>query len=49
MVKSAEEDTALLANAQQKTKILLEEYINNIGEAVGKNYSIEWKYLSSTK
>lgn len=46
MVKTASEDKALLASAQQRAQILLEEYIKNIGNAVGKEYSIRWKYIS---
>jgi hypothetical protein len=47
MVLAASKDTALLASAQQRAQILLEEYIKNIGKAVGKEYSIEWKYLDT--
>lgn len=42
MVSTASKDTALLANAQQTAKKLLEEYIANIGKAVEKEYSVEW-------
>lgn len=42
MVSTASKDSALLANAQQTAKKLLEEYIANIGKAVEKEYSIEW-------
>lgn len=42
MVKEAKNDTVLLANAQERAKTLLEEYVNNIGNAVGKTYTIEW-------
>ncbi len=42
MVKEAKNDTVLLANAKERAKTLLEEYVNNIGNAVGKNYTIEW-------
>ena len=47
MVKTASEDTALLASAQQRAQILLEEYIGNIGNVTGKEYSVEWKYIKS--
>ena len=40
-------DTALLSSAQQRAQDLLEEYVQNIGEAVGKNYTIQWVYLDS--
>jgi len=45
MVNSASADSALLASAQQRAQTLLEEYVENIGTAVGKEYSIEWKYV----
>lgn len=41
----AEKDTAALANAQQRAQILLEDYVNNIGNLIGKEYTIEWIYL----
>lgn len=44
MEKAASEDTALLANARQRAQKLLVDYVNNIGEAVGKQYQIEWVY-----
>lgn len=47
MVKAAAEDKALLASAQQRAQTLLEEYVKNIGNAVGKEYSIKWKYIIS--
>lgn len=45
MVKTASEDSVLLASAQQRAQSLLEDYVTNIGNAVGKEYSIVWKYL----
>ena len=42
---TASQDTALLASAQQQAQQLLEDYITNIGKAIGKSYSIEWIYL----
>ena len=39
---------ALLANAQQRAKSLLEEYIKNIGEAVGKEYKIDWIHVDAS-
>ncbi|MBQ8043433.1 MAG: DUF4230 domain-containing protein [Clostridia bacterium] len=45
MKKEAKNDKALLASAQDRAKTLLEEYVNNIGEAVGKNYKITWKEI----
>lgn len=43
--ESASSDTALLASAQQRAQGLLEDYITNIGKAVGKEYSVKWNYL----
>lgn len=42
----ASNDTALLSSAQQRAETLLEDYITNIGKAVGKEYSIKWVYLN---
>ena len=47
MVLSASGDSALLASAQQRAQTLLEGYIKNIGNTLGKEYSIEWKYLDT--
>jgi len=47
MIKTAENDSALLASAQQRVQKLLEEYVMNIGNVIGKEYSIEWKYITS--
>lgn len=43
--ESASNDTALLASAEQRAQSLLEDYITNIGNAVGKEYTIQWNYL----
>lgn len=40
----ASNDTALLAEAQQRAQSLLQDYVTNIGNAVGKQYSIKWIY-----
>lgn len=45
MQQSASEDTVLLANAQQRAQKLLEDYVNNIGDCVGKEYKIKWIYV----
>ena len=45
--ETASNDKTLLANAQQRAQALLEDYIANIGNAVGKNYTIKWVYLGS--
>lgn len=46
--ETAAADTALLFSAQQRAQSLLEEYVKNIGEAAGKNYTIRWVYLNDT-
>ena len=43
--ESASNDTSLLASAEQRAQSLLEDYITNIGNAVGKEYTIQWNYL----
>ena len=43
----AANDRALLAEAQQRAQELLEDYITNIGNAVGKEYTIHWVYLNN--
>jgi len=48
MTDSAAENTVLLAEAQQRAKSLLEEYVMNIGRAVGRAYTIEWVYPDGT-
>lgn len=49
MEQAAAEDSTLLANAQQRAQKLLEDYVNNIGESVGKEYTIKWVYLEDTE
>lgn len=44
MWEAASNDTALLSNAQQRVQKLLEDYVNNIGNFIGKTYKIEWIY-----
>ena len=43
--ETASNDTTLLREAQQRAQSLLEDDVNNIGNAIGKEYSITWKYL----
>lgn len=47
MLQAASEDTYLLANAQERVQKLLEDYVNNIGECVDKEYTIEWIIIES--
>ncbi len=42
-------DKGLLMQAQQQAQLLLEEYIDNFGEAVGQEYTVEWEYLSASE
>lgn len=44
---TAANDTTLLNQAQDRTKQLLEDYVNNIGEAFGEKYTIKWIYLDA--
>lgn len=45
MEQEAASDKALLANAQQQAQTLLENYVKNIGKAVGKEYTVTWNYI----
>lgn len=49
MQESASGDTVLLANAQQRAQKLIEDYVNNIGDCVGKKYKITWMYLEENE
>lgn len=40
--ETASADQALLGSAQQRAQALIAEYIMNIGEAVSKQYTIQW-------
>ena len=44
MKNTAEKNQALLANARSNAKELLKNYVKSIGEAVGVEYTIVWKY-----
>ena len=44
MKKSVEENTALLARAQDRAKRLIENYIDKLGDASDIKYEIVWKY-----
>ena len=46
--ETAAKDKTLLANAQQRAKSLLVEYVKNIGEAAGKEYKIDWIYVDAS-
>lgn len=45
MLEQASNDHLLLFNAQQRAQMLLEDYVTNIGNAIGVTYQITWVYL----
>ena len=47
MLDTASKDTSLLATAQQRAQTLLEDYVNNLGNSLGKQYHIEWKIIEA--
>lgn len=42
MEENAKKDTALMFNAQERVKKLIENYIKQLGEATGVEYNINW-------
>lgn len=44
---NATKNTKLLSDAQLQVKKLLNEYIQNVGSTVGKNYSVTWVLLGA--
>ena len=45
MLAQSSNDHLLLFNAQQRAQMLLEDYVTNIGNAIGVTYQINWIYL----
>lgn len=43
MEQQAKENTEMLAQAKARAKTLIEEYIKNVGESIGEEYTVEWK------
>lgn len=43
MEQQAKENTEMLAQAKARAKTLIEEYIKNVGEGIGEEYTVEWK------
>ena len=43
--ETALQDRIMLSSAQQRTQLLLEEYIMNVGAATGVEYTITWVFL----
>ena len=41
--KTAEADSLLLGQAQDRAKNLLESYIKGVGEALGETYTVAWE------
>ena len=45
--EQAKYDETLLLQAQQRAQTLLENYVTNLGNVVGKRYTIDWVYLDA--
>ncbi len=43
MEQQAKENTEMLSQAKARAKTLMEEYIKNVGESIGEEYTVEWK------
>ena len=43
MEQQAKENTEMLSQAKARAKTLIEEYIKNVGESFGEEYTVEWK------
>lgn len=43
MEQQAKENTEMLSQAKARAKTLIEEYIKNVGEIIGEEYTVEWK------
>lgn len=43
MEQQAKENTEMLSQAKARAKMLIEEYIKNVGESIGEEYTVEWK------
>lgn len=46
MKETAQKDTSLLAQAKEHAKLILQGYINNLGEEFNDEYTIKWVDLS---
>lgn len=47
MVESVENNKSLLLNAQNRARILIENYVQEMGEAFSVEYNIVWKYANA--
>ena len=43
MEQQAKENTEMLSQAKARAKTLIVEYIKNVGESIGEEYTVEWK------
>lgn len=43
MEQQAKENTEMLSQSKARAKTLIEEYIKNVGESIGEEYTVEWK------
>ena len=43
MEQQAKENTEMLSQAKARAKTLIEEYIKNVGESIGEEYTVEWE------
>ena len=43
MEQQAKENTEVLSQAKARAKTLIEEYIKNVGQSIGEEYTVEWK------
>lgn len=43
MEQQAKENTEMLSQAKARAKTLIEEYIKDVGESIGEEYTVEWK------
>lgn len=48
LLEDISNDKSLLMQAQQQAQILLENYIQNLGSAIGRKYIIQWNYLDNS-
>lgn len=49
MITAAESNKTLLTSAEENAKVLIENYVNSIGEVVGIQYNIQWIESKDTK
>lgn len=47
LLTTAQNDTQSKAQAMQRAKDLLEQYVKNTGEAVGKSYTVKWEQATT--